>query len=38
MYYEFLPGMRPEWAEPLVKKFVELIHEHAVLSSIFGAI
>ena len=32
MYYEFLPGMRPEWAEPLIKKFVELIHEHARLN------
>jgi hypothetical protein len=38
MYYEFLPGMRAEWAEPLITNFVDLIRQHAVLSSLFGPI
>lgn len=37
-YYEFLPGMREAWAEPLITKFVELLRSHAVFANVFGPI
>lgn len=35
MYYEALPGMRPEWAEPLIANFVELLKQEPVFSQLF---
>lgn len=36
MYYMCLSGMRAEWLEPLMRKFEELLREHAATREIFG--
>ena len=38
IYYNLLPGMREEWATPLMAKFYELLHEHSVFRNVFGII
>lgn len=38
IYSNLLPGMRTEWATPLMAKFYELLHEHSVLRNVFGII
>ena len=35
MYYEALPGMRAEWAEPLIANFVDLLKQEPVFSQLF---
>ena len=37
MYYESLPGMRAEWAEPLIENFVELLRAEPVFNQLFIA-
>jgi len=37
-YYEFLPGMREAWAQPLLDKFYELLRGHAVFAEVLGII
>jgi len=37
-YYEFLPGMRDAWAQPLLDKFYELLRGHAVFADVLGII
>jgi len=37
MYYESLPGMRAEWAEPLLENFVERLRTEPVFSQLFIA-
>jgi Transposase DDE domain len=37
-YYEFLPGMRNEWAGPLIGKFAELLSAHSVFNQALGLI
>jgi hypothetical protein len=37
-YYEFLPGMREAWAQPLLEKFYELLRGHAVFADVLGII
>lgn len=38
MYYDHMVGMRDEWLKPLVKKFEDLLREHAMLREILGFI
>lgn len=38
IYYSLLPGMREEWATPLLNKFYELLREHSVFRNVFGII
>lgn len=35
MYYESLPGMRAEWAEPLIANFVALLRQQPVFRELF---
>lgn len=37
-YYEFLPGMREAWAQPLLDRFYELLRGHAVFADVLGII
>lgn len=37
-YYEFLPGMREAWAQPLLDRFYELLRSHAVFADVLGII
>jgi hypothetical protein len=38
IYYNLLPGMRAQWAIPLLKKFYELFHKQPVFRQVFGII
>ena len=38
IYYSLLPGMREQWAIPLMDKFYELLHEQPVFRQVFGII
>jgi hypothetical protein len=38
IYYNLLPGMREEWATPLMNKFYELVREQSVFRNAFGII
>ncbi|MCL1127509.1 IS4 family transposase [Shewanella surugensis] len=37
-YYELLPGMREEWAKPLMDNFNRYLEQHHIYRSIFGII
>jgi hypothetical protein len=37
-YYEFLPGMRDDWALPLITNFVELLSAHLIFRQTLGPI
>ena len=36
--YTLLPGMRAQWAMPLMEKFYELLHGQPVFRQVFGII
>ena len=38
IYYTLLPGMREDWARPLMNKFYELLHAQQVFRQVFGII
>jgi len=38
IYYNLLPGMRGQWAIPLLEKLRELLHDQPVFRQMFGII
>lgn len=36
MWYQLLPTARDEWVQPLMRRFGELVREHAVFGELFG--
>jgi hypothetical protein len=36
MWYQLLPTLRDEWFRPLMRRFGELVAQHAVFSELFG--